>query len=167
MQDNLVPFVSTSRHAGGIAGLWLAVLALFMIPPAVAAQASRLEMAIEHYDAAEYSRAADLLEQVVAETPSAEAYHWLGRTYGHMAEQAALFRALELARMTRAALEKAVELDADNRPAVEDLMEYYRQAPAIVGGSQKQAARLERRLTAMDRSSRVENDYQSTANSGS
>lgn len=166
MQDNLVPSVSTSRHARRIAGRWLAVLVTLMALPA-AAQVTRLEMAVEHYKAAEYSRAANLLEQVVAETPTSEAYHWLGKAYGHMAEQAALVRALELARMTRAALKKAVELDANNRPAVKDLMEYYRQAPAIVGGSQEQAARLKKRLTAMDRSSRMEHDYQPAANSGS
>ena len=167
MQDNLVTTASTSRQLSQM-GLWLAVLIAVLASPVVAAAgSSHLDRAIEYYDAAEYSRAAELLEGVVAQTPSSEAYHWLGKSYGHMAEKAALFRALELARMTRKALEKAVELDADNRPAVEDLMEFYRQAPPIAGGSAEQAARLKKRLTAMEQNSGRDQNYRTAVESGS
>ena len=165
MQDNLVTTASTSRHLP-LVGMWLAVLAVVLSLP-VAASSGRLDRAIDHYEAAEYRQAAELLEGIVAQTPSSEAYHWLGKSYGHMAEEAGLFRALELARMTRQALEKAVELDAENRPAVEDLMEFYRQAPPIVGGSAEQAARLEKRLTAMERNSGREQHYRTVMESGS
>ncbi len=112
-------------------------------------QDAPFERAVELYQATEYQQAMQLFEQIVAQEPSSQAYHWLGKSYGRIAEQAALFRALDYARKTRTALEKAVELDNRNRAAVESLMEFHQQAPAIVGGSQERAERLQERLAAM------------------
>lgn len=128
------------------------ILALVIALPAAAQDPTRdapFERAVERYQAAEYRQAVQLFEQIVADKPSSEAYHWLGKSYGHMAEQAALFRAMDYARKTRAALEKAVKLDNRNRAAVKDLMEFYQQAPAIVGGSQERARQLRERLAAI------------------
>ncbi|MDZ7736453.1 MAG: hypothetical protein U5P41_10385 [Gammaproteobacteria bacterium] len=143
--------MSTSRDATApVKGLWLAVLIAFALLPGLA-RAERLDRAIRLYDTAEYSEAVELLEQVVADSPSSRAYHWLGKSYGNLADQSGPFQALKLAHMTREALEKAVKLDANNRRAMEDLAKFYRQAPAIVGGSQEHATRLEEKLTAMEK----------------
>lgn len=160
--------MSTSRDATALVqGLWLAVLIAFVLLPGPA-RAERLDRAIGLYNAAEYSEAVELLEQVVADSPSSRAYHWLGKSYGNLADQSGPFQALKLARMTREALEKAVKLDANNRRAMEDLAKFYRQAPAIVGGSQERAARLEEKLAAMEEyGGRLEHDYGTSAETGS
>ena len=142
------------------------ILAFVLASPAMAQEAP-FARAVELYQAAEYRQAMQLFEQIVAEKPSSEAYHWLGKSYGHMAEQAALFRALDYARKTRAALEKAVELDSRNRAAVKNLMEFYQQAPAMVGGSQERARRLRERLAAMKHDEPGDPDHPRAAETGS
>jgi len=146
-----VTATSTSRRGGAAlrAGLLAGALACALALPATA-QTERLEQAIELYDAADYRQAVDILEQLVATRPSSEAYHWLGRAYGQLAEESALFRALKLARRTRNALERAVELDKTNRSALEDLLKFHEQAPAIAGGSKDRAVILKKRLAAME-----------------
>lgn len=66
-------------------------------------------------------------------------YMWLGRAYGREAQQASIFRKPSLAAKTKTAFEKAVSLDPDNVDARLYLMEFYRRAPGIVGGSMKKA----------------------------
>lgn len=130
------------------------LLPMLFIPAGVTA--AGFDEAMQYYENGDYARAAGVLEQTVASAPSSRAYHWLGKSYGHLAEQSGLFRALELARKTRQALEKAVELNGSNRAAIEDLMEFYQQAPALVGGNPERAADLRQRLMAMDRNSQLE-----------
>lgn len=127
----------------------LILLAVLMLPVSVPAAAG-IDEAVEFYESGNYSRAADILEQTLSANPSSRAYHWLAKSYGHLAEQARPFRAMALARKTRQALERAVELDSHNRAALEDLIEFYRQAPALVGGNPQRAAELRRKLTALD-----------------
>ncbi len=166
LQDNAVLSTSTSRQSGILPHLCLAGL-IGMMALSALARSDRVDRAVDHYEAAEYHEARELLEQVVAETPSSEAYHWLGKSYGHLAKQAYPFKAMELARKTREALERAVELDGRNRAAVKDLKEFYQQAPAIVGGSQKRAARLQKQLATMDRNSQGRPDYPDPAENDS
>lgn len=148
-----MPTLSTSR-AGFPSRLSAYVLLLLLVPMLILpfnVTAAGFDEAVDFYKNGNYSRAADILEKTVSGAPSSEAYHWLGKSYGHMAEQASPLRALELARKTRLALEKAVQLDNKNREATEDLMEFYQQAPALVGGNPERAASLRQRLMAMDR----------------
>jgi tetratricopeptide (TPR) repeat protein len=58
----------------------------------------------------------------------------LGTAYGLSAGKAGLFAKLGFARRCKAAYDKAVELDPANINARWSLMEFYRQAPAMVGG---------------------------------
>jgi tetratricopeptide (TPR) repeat protein len=59
---------------------------------------------------------------------------WLGCAYGMKASHANPILAFGLARKVRDAFERAVQLDPGNIQAMNDLGEFYVQAPAIVGG---------------------------------
>ena len=67
---------------------------------------------------------------------------WLGRAYGLKASRANPFIALGLARKVHHAFERAVELDAANVYAMNDLGEYYVEAPSLVGGGLDKAETL-------------------------
>ena len=75
---------------------------------------------------------------------------WLGRAYGHQAEQAFVWQQLFLARKVRKQFEKAVALDADNVLARWDLMEYYLKAPRFLGGSWDKAKAEAREIEQRD-----------------
>jgi tetratricopeptide (TPR) repeat protein len=101
-----------------------------------------------HYAAARYGQALDLIQQAVALEPQNSNYqHLLGKCYGRLAEKANPFAAYTLARKTRKALEKAVELDENNFDALKDLMHYYRRAPVFLGGSREKADAIEKKLS--------------------
>lgn len=127
----------------------LLLLAMISAQPARAGEPPEavFETARTAFAAADYRRAAQLLEGLVAAAPGDDRYvHWLGKAYGRQAERAGWFEALRLAKLTRKALEKAVALNPDNRPAVEDLARYYAEAPGFLGGDADKAARLRARL---------------------
>jgi tetratricopeptide (TPR) repeat protein len=67
---------------------------------------------------------------------------WAGRAYGMQAENAGPISGLRLAFKVRNAFEAAVRLDPSNGAAVNDLSEYYIDAPSIVGGGFDKASRL-------------------------
>lgn len=80
------------------------------------------------------------LEKAVEVDERNSIYHmWLGRAYGRKAQEASIFGKASLAGRTKRAFEKAVSLDPDNVDARLYLMEFYRRAPGIVGGSMKKA----------------------------
>lgn len=71
---------------------------------------------------------------------------WLGRAYGVKASHATPFVALALAKKVHTAFERAIQLDPSNVAAMDDLGEYYVQAPAIVGGGIDKAEALAERM---------------------
>ena len=78
-------------------------------------------------------------------------YHlWLGRAYGHRAQQVNLFRKPALAKQVHIHFEKAVGCDPDHVAARWDLMEYYMQAPRFLGGSRKKAEEQAAIITRLD-----------------
>jgi tetratricopeptide (TPR) repeat protein len=92
-------------------------------------------------------------ERAVAIDPKSSVYHeWLGRAYGEKAEHSSMFSALGLARKTHREFEVAVELDEKNFPARQALIEYYCEAPGIVGGGEEKAKPEIEKLQAMDAS---------------
>ena len=102
----------------------------------------------QKYQTQHYEDAAALLERAVAIAPEVSRLHnLLGKCYGRMAETAGVFQAFSLATKTRQQFEKAVELDGDNIGALEDLMQYYRDAPGFLGGSGKKAGEIEKKLS--------------------
>lgn len=70
------------------------------------------------------------------------AQDWAGRAYGMQANGAGPIAGLRLALKVRNAFETAVRLDPANGAAVNDLSEYYIDAPSIVGGGFEKAALL-------------------------
>ena len=70
------------------------------------------------------------------------AQDWAGRAFGMQAENAGPIAGLRLALKVRNAFKAAVRLDPGNGDAVDDLSEYYIDAPSIVGGGFDKAARL-------------------------
>lgn len=102
-------------------------------------------------------RASDFFQKAVAAEPDNSVYyHWLGRAYGRRAEMGNPFTALGHASKTRQNFEKAVELDPKNSEAVNDLFEFYLEAPAFVGGGLDKAAKLAEHITELNPS---EGDY--------
>ena len=83
------------------------------------------------------------LEKAVELDPKNGLYHlWLGRAYGEKAEHASIFTAFGWARKVRQAFESAVQLAPENMDARFDLLEFYIEAPGIVGGGQDKAQSL-------------------------
>lgn len=100
--------------------------------------------------AAQWAAAASEFERAVRADDRSAVYHfWLGRAYGAQAQRANVLRQPGLARKTRGEFDRAVALDPDYLDAREGLMEYYLQAPAVLGGSdakaREQAAEITRR----------------------
>ncbi len=77
---------------------------------------------------------------------SSAAEDWLGRAYGMAAKAAGPVSGLSLALKVRAALAAAVRLDPEDGPAVNDLSEYYVDAPALMGGGLDKAMALAERV---------------------
>ena len=71
-----------------------------------------------------------------------EAQDWAGRAYGAKAAKSSMLTAFSLARKVRTAFESAVALDTSSSAAIDDLSDFYIQAPAIVGGGMEKAAAL-------------------------
>jgi len=73
---------------------------------------------------------------------SSENQLWLGRVYGDKARHAGPIAGFKLARRVQAAFARAVELDPSNVAALNDLGEYYVEAPFVVGGGTDKARQL-------------------------
>ncbi len=67
---------------------------------------------------------------------------WLGRAYGQKASHANPFSAYGLAKHVRSTFEQAVLLDPGNVAALNDLAEFYINAPGVVGGGLDKATAL-------------------------
>ena len=97
----------------------------------------RVLMAEDDLDAARpwFERAVEL------DPGSSEKQQWLGRCLGFVAARGSFLKMTAMAPKIRRAFERAVDLDPDNVEARLDLLEYYVQAPAIMGGSHEKARR--------------------------
>src|SRR5262249_2047338 len=72
--------------------------------------------------------------------PSNSVKHlWLGRAYGEKASHAFKLSAFGLARKVRQEFETSVRLDPANMEARFDLLEFYIEAPGVVGGGSDKA----------------------------
>ena len=136
-------------------GLLLCIF-MWVAPPSVpAAEASTDQMlflkARMLYEADKYRAAQALLEQAIVLKPTDSEYHrWLGKSYGRIAEGSILLTAFYYATKARKSFETAVALDAHNTLAMRDLLEFYVEAPGIMGGGMDKARPLARRLLAID-----------------
>ena len=104
-----------------------------------------------HYLGADYKKATDALEKALAIDPAnSEICLWLGRAYGRRAETSSFVTAPGFASKARQHFEKAVELDGGNKEALNDLFEYYLEAPGFLGGGFDKATALAARIEKID-----------------
>ena len=98
-----------------------------------------------------FKHAADAFERaVMLDAGNSRYVHALGRAYGRQAESANPLMAPRYAVKTRQAFEKAVALDSSNIEALNDLLEYYLDAPGFLGGGLSRAEELLPRISKLD-----------------
>jgi cytochrome c-type biogenesis protein CcmH/NrfG len=99
----------------------------------------------------EYKKASDALEKAVAAEPRNSDYAlWLGRAYGRRAETSNPFSAMGHASKARQYFERSVELNPKNIEALNDLLEYYLEAPGFMGGGMEKAKATVARISQAD-----------------
>ncbi|MBI3933958.1 MAG: tetratricopeptide repeat protein [Acidobacteria bacterium] len=100
-----------------------------------------------YYMLEDYKKASEAFQKAVdADRGNSVYWDWLGRAYGKRAETSSFLTAPSYASKTRQYFEKAVELDAANLDAADDLIEYYLEAPGFLGGGAEKAAQLSERI---------------------
>ena len=105
----------------------------------------------DYFMTGEFRKASESFEKAVNVSPSSSDYmDWLGRAYGKRAETSNPLMAPAWASKARQAFEKAVGLDSRNRDALDDLFDYYLEAPGFLGGGYDKAALIAEKLSALD-----------------
>jgi cytochrome c-type biogenesis protein CcmH/NrfG len=101
----------------------------------------------------DFKKASEALEKALNAQPSNSDHAlWLGRAYGRRAETSGVFTAPGYASKTRQYLEKAAQLNPRNIEALNDLFEYYLQAPGFLGGGLDKAEQLAGQIARVDAS---------------
>jgi cytochrome c-type biogenesis protein CcmH/NrfG len=104
-----------------------------------------------YYQLGDFKKATDALEKATTFAPADSMIQdWLGRAWGERAETSFAFAAAAHARKAREAFEKAVRLDPANAMAMNDLFDYYIQAPGFLGGGIEKARELIPSLAKLD-----------------
>ncbi|HUD14258.1 MAG TPA: hypothetical protein VMQ56_11435 [Terracidiphilus sp.] len=146
------PSLSEANAAlqAGEADKALALLATFPQSGTGAAEAQnllcRVRLTLEQWDAA----AAACEQAVHLDAENSDDHLWLGRALGEKASRASFLTAYSLAKRTRAEFEDAVRLNPRNVQALSDLGDFYRQAPAVVGGGIDKAEGIVAQLEKVD-----------------
>jgi tetratricopeptide (TPR) repeat protein len=100
-----------------------------------------------YYMMDDYKKATEIFEKAAAADPRNSVYwDWLGKAYGRRAETSSFLTAPHNAGEARDHFEKAVEIDPRNIDAVDDLFEYYLEAPGFLGGGEDKAVQLSERI---------------------
>ena len=85
--------------------------------------------------AGQADKAIDAAERATKLAPNdAQAFRWLGTSYGARIGQVGMFGKMSIAPKLRDAFERAVQLDGDLLEARNALIEFYAQAPGALGG---------------------------------
>jgi len=104
-----------------------------------------------YYMLGAYRDATDAFQKAIELEPgNASYYHWLGRAYGRRAETAFPIAAPGYASKARTNFEKSVELDSTDSEALNDLFEYYLQAPGLLGGGLDKASKIADKIARRD-----------------
>lgn len=99
----------------------------------------------------EFKKAQEYFEKAISADPNSSVYHhWLGKTYGRRAETSSFVTAPSYASKARQSFEKAIALDPKNKEAINDLFEYYIEAPGFLGGGLDKADALSRTIGKLD-----------------
>jgi len=86
-----------------------------------------------------------------AQVPANSDYFmWLGRAYGRRAETSNPLSAIGHASKTHQYFERAVQLNPRNIEALNDLLEYYLEAPGFMGGGAEKAQAVINRISQVD-----------------
>src|SRR5579884_2249982 len=105
----------------------------------------------DYFMLGEFKQATDWFQKAAALEPAkSEWAHWLGRAWGRRAETASPLTAPLAASKARQYFEQAVALDPHNSEALDDLFDYYLQAPGFLGGGLDKAAATAQRIAALD-----------------
>ena len=106
-----------------------------------------------YYENEQYDKAITKLENAIKLEPNIAHYHHiLAKSYGYEAERANWFKAMDFAKKTLVHLQLAVELDENNLEYLDDLMDYYREAPVFLGGNEKKADEIEKQIEVLEKS---------------
>lgn len=101
----------------------------------------------DYYMLGNYKKAIEAFQKAMALEPdNSEFALWMGRTYGRRAETASPLMAPGNASKARQYFEKAVELDPYNNEALNDLFDYYLEAPGVLGGGVDKAEAVAKRI---------------------
>ena len=101
----------------------------------------------DYFMLGEYRKAMDAFHKALALEPDGSEYHhWMGRTYGRKAETASPLFAPANAAKARQYFERAVQLDPANEEALNDLFDYYLEAPGFLGGGFDKALEVAKRI---------------------
>jgi tetratricopeptide (TPR) repeat protein len=100
-----------------------------------------------YYMLDKYEKSVQFLEKARALEPSISDYYlWLGRAYGRRAETEGWLLAGSRASKARQSFETAIALDPRNNEAMNDLFDYYLNAPGFLGGGVDKAQAIARRI---------------------
>jgi tetratricopeptide (TPR) repeat protein len=103
------------------------------------------------FDKKEYDDAADYFEEAVEANDKVADYHdWLGNTYGTIAQDANMIKQGMLAPKMKSAWENAIALDPKNLSARKSLIQFYLQAPSIMGGSIDKAKEVAKQIVKLN-----------------
>ncbi len=123
-------------------------LAVLKAAPAPDGQVYCLE-GRDYFMLAEFRKASEAFEKALAQDPKNSEYaHWLGRAFGRRAETSNPLMAPMYASKARQYFEKAVALDPNNGEALNDLFDYYLEAPGFLGGGYDKAEQVAKRIAA-------------------
>jgi len=101
----------------------------------------------DHFMLGDYKKATEAFELAFSAEPgNSEIAHWLGRGFGRRAETSSPFLAPLYASKARAYFEQAVALDPRNEEALNDLFDYYLEAPGFLGGGYDKAEAIAQRI---------------------
>jgi tetratricopeptide (TPR) repeat protein len=117
----------------------LALVGLLLLPPS----AIRAQTAADHYktgraalDSSKADDAVKSFEKAVKLEDTNALYHlWLGNALGTVAQKASVLRQPFLAKRVKSEFERTVQLDGTIIDGHDGLMQFYLQAPGIMGGS--------------------------------
>lgn len=132
---------STAMHSARVFILFTFFAMLFSLEPVAEETPSLFGQAQELMRRQQFAAAVPLLEKCVAAEPGSSKFHqWLGRALGLQAAQKGITSSMLSIRKVKAAFEKAIELDALNLEARNDLAIMYIAVPRLLGGSKAKAA---------------------------
>lgn len=104
-----------------------------------------------YYMQGDYKKASDALERAFTVDPqNAEYALWLGRSLGRRAETSSFLTAPGLASRARQYFEKSVQLNPRNLDALNDLFDYYLEAPGFLGGGFEKAKALAAQIASVN-----------------